>query len=47
MNDMTMRTVPALLLLAFSGAASAAGFQLWEQNASGIATSYALSLIHI
>ena len=41
MNDMTMRTVPALLLLAFSGAASAAGFQLWEQNASGIATSYA------
>ena len=36
-----MRTVPALLLLAFSGAASAAGFQLWEQNASGIATSYA------
>ncbi len=41
MNNMTMRTVPALLLLAFSGAASAAGFQLWEQNASGIATSYA------
>ncbi len=38
---MTMRTVPALLLLAFSGAVSAAGFQLWEQNASGIATSYA------
>ena len=38
---MTMRTVPALLLLAFSGVASAAGFQLWEQNASGIATSYA------
>jgi long-chain fatty acid transport protein len=36
-----MRTVPALLLLAFSGATSAAGFQLWEQNASGIATSYA------
>jgi long-chain fatty acid transport protein len=41
MNELTMRTVPALLLLAFSGAASAAGFQLWEQNASGIATSYA------
>ena len=41
MTNMTMRTVPALLLLAFSGAASAAGFQLWEQNASGIATSYA------
>lgn len=41
MNNITMRTVPALLLLAFSGATSAAGFQLWEQNASGIATSYA------
>ena len=38
---MTMRTVPALILAAFSGAASAAAFQLLEQNASGIATSYA------
>ena len=38
---MTKRTVPAMLLLAFSGAASAAAFQLWEQNASGIATAYA------
>ena len=41
MNKMTLRTLPALLLIAFSGAASAAAFQLWEQNASGIATSYA------
>ncbi len=38
---MTKRTVPAMLLLAFSGTASAAAFQLWEQNASGIATAYA------
>ena len=41
MKNITMRTVPALLLVAFSGAASAAAFQLLEQNASGIATSYA------
>lgn len=31
----------ALLLLAFSGAASASGFQLMEQNASGIGNAYA------
>lgn len=41
MSKMTMRTLPALLLAAFAGSASAAAFQLWEQNASGIATSYA------
>jgi long-chain fatty acid transport protein len=41
MIKLTTRTVPALLLLASSGVASAAGIQLWEQNASGIATSYA------
>jgi len=41
MNKMTLRTVPALLLLAFSGAASAAAFQLWEQNASGLGNAYA------
>jgi long-chain fatty acid transport protein len=41
MNKMTLRTVPALLLVAFSGAASAAAFQLWEQNASGLGTAYA------
>ena len=41
MNKMTLRTVPALLLVAFSGAASAAAFQLLEQNASGLSTAYA------
>lgn len=41
MKKMTLRTVPALLLAIFSGAASAAAFQLWEQNASGLATAYA------
>jgi len=41
MKNMTLRIVPALLLAAFSGAASAAAFQLWEQNASGLATAYA------
>jgi long-chain fatty acid transport protein len=41
MNKMTLRIVPALLLLAFSGAASAGAFQLWEQNASGLGNAYA------
>lgn len=41
MKKITLRTVPALTLVAFSGVASAAAFQLLEQNASGIATSYA------
>lgn len=41
MKKMTLRVVPALLLAAFSGAASAAGFQLWEQNASGLGNAYA------
>lgn len=41
MNKMTLRTVPALLLVAFSGTASAAAFQLLEQNASGLGTAYA------
>lgn len=41
MNQMTLRVLPAMLLAAFSGAASAAAFQLWEQNASGLATAYA------
>jgi long-chain fatty acid transport protein len=35
------RPVSALVALAFSGSAAASGFQLLEQNASGIATSYA------
>ena len=41
MNQMTMRALPALLMAVFSGTASAAAFQLWEQNASGLATAYA------
>ncbi|PKO39640.1 MAG: long-chain fatty acid transporter [Betaproteobacteria bacterium HGW-Betaproteobacteria-4] len=41
MNKMTLRIVPALLLVAFSGAASAAAFQLLEQNASGLGNAYA------
>lgn len=40
-NKLTMRTLPALMLLAFSGASSAAGFQLIEQNASGMGNAYA------
>ena len=38
---MTPRILPALVLAAFSGTASAAAFQLWEQNASGLGTAYA------
>ena len=41
MNKLTLRTVPALMLAAFSGVASAAAFQLWEQNASGLGNAYA------
>lgn len=41
MKNMTLRAVPALMLVAFSGAASAAAFQLWEQNASGLGNAYA------
>jgi long-chain fatty acid transport protein len=41
MNKMTLHTVPALLLAVFAGAASAAGFQLWEQNGSGLGNAYA------
>ena len=37
----TLRTLPTLLLLAFSGVASASAFQLGEQNASGLGTAYA------
>ncbi|MBS1191694.1 MAG: Membrane protein involved in aromatic hydrocarbon degradation [Rhodocyclaceae bacterium] len=37
----TMRLLPALLAVAFSGGASASGFQLLEQNASGIGNAYA------
>ncbi|MBS1191129.1 MAG: Membrane protein involved in aromatic hydrocarbon degradation [Rhodocyclaceae bacterium] len=41
MPKMTMRFLPALLTAAFAGPAAAAGFQLWEQNASGIGVAYA------
>ncbi|MCG2576180.1 outer membrane protein transport protein [Dechloromonas sp. XY25] len=41
MNKLTLRTVPALMLAAFSSVASAAAFQLWEQNASGLGNAYA------
>lgn len=37
----TMKMIPALMLIAFSGAASASGFQLTEQNASGLGNAYA------
>ena len=37
----TLRLIPALLAVAFSGSASASGFQLLEQNASGIGNAYA------
>ena len=36
-----MKLIPALLLTAFSGAASASGFQLLEQNLSGLGNAYA------
>lgn len=41
MNKVNLRIVPAMLLVAFSGGASAAAFQLWEQNASGLGNAYA------
>jgi long-chain fatty acid transport protein len=41
MQMTTLRALPALLFLAFSGSTAAAGFQLWEQNASGLGTAYA------
>ncbi len=37
----SMKLIPALLLVAFSGAATASGFQLTEQNASGIGNAFA------
>ena len=39
--EKSMKLIPALLLLAFSGAAGASGFQLTEQNASGLGNAYA------
>lgn len=37
----TPRLITALLAVAFAGTASAAGFQLWEQNGSGLGNAYA------
>ncbi|MBS1142958.1 MAG: transporter [Proteobacteria bacterium] len=41
MNKTNLRLIPALIAIAFSGSAAAAGFQLLEQNASGIGNAYA------
>ena len=41
MQQLSMKMIPALLLVAFSGAASASGFQLAEQNGSGLGNAYA------
>jgi long-chain fatty acid transport protein len=41
MKKMTLRTLPAMLAVLFSGAASAGAFQLWEQSASGLGNAYA------
>jgi long-chain fatty acid transport protein len=41
MKRMTLRILPAMLMIAFSGAASAGAFQLWEQSASGLGNAYA------
>lgn len=40
-KGLTMRLIPALMMFGFAGVASAAGFQLLEQNASGIGNAYA------
>lgn len=40
-QSLTLRILPAALLAVFSGGAGAAGFQLLEQNASGIGNAYA------
>jgi long-chain fatty acid transport protein len=41
MNKTNLRLIPALIAVAFSGSAAAAGFQLLEQNASGLGNAYA------
>lgn len=40
-REVLHRVIPSLLAAAFSGTAGAAGFQLLEQNASGIGNAYA------
>ncbi len=40
-KTLTPRLIPALIAVAFSGSAAASGFQLLEQNASGLGNAYA------
>ena len=40
-KNLTPRLIPALLAISFSGAASASGFAITEQNASGMGNAYA------
>ena len=40
-KQITQHLIPALLMTAFAGSAGAAGFQLLEQNASGLGNAYA------
>jgi long-chain fatty acid transport protein len=40
-RSLTPRLIPVLVALAFSGSAAASGFQLIEQNASGLGNAYA------
>ncbi len=40
-KNLTPRLIPAFIAIAFSGSAAAAGFQLLEQNASGLGNAYA------
>jgi len=40
-NPMALRLIPALLAVTFSGVAGASGFQLMEQNASGMGVAFA------
>jgi len=41
LNTLPRRALPALLFVAFSGAASAAAFQNWEQDAAGLGVAHA------
>lgn len=40
-KGISLRLIPALMAVAFSGGASASGFQLTEQNAAGVGTAFA------
>ncbi len=40
-NGIALKLIPSLMLAAFAGSAVASGFQLIEQNASGLGNSYA------